>query len=128
MPCSPSLFSSFDHPLLYVTNTHDSRPHTESFGVQAGQNVSIAIINLNSDITTFVITEPVIKAETPRLVSLAETIASSQDLADRVAAFVGISGTSPSTMASSGGRRAAHRLIAMATFAASLFFSAGGEF
>ena len=35
---------------------------------------------------------------------------------------------SPPTMASSVGRRAAHRPIAMAAFAASLFFSAGGAF
>jgi len=58
------------------------------FGVKAGQKVSIAVINLNSNIPTFVVTESVIKAETPGLVSLAETIASSQDLADKVAAFV----------------------------------------
>jgi hypothetical protein len=51
------------------------------------------VINLNSNIPTFVVTEPVIKAETPGLVSLAETIASSQDLADKVAAFVGINTT-----------------------------------
>ncbi|KAL3776769.1 hypothetical protein ACHAW5_000709 [Stephanodiscus triporus] len=75
--------------VLPVATTIDN----ESFGVQAGQSVSIAIINLNSNITTFVITELVIKAETPGLVSLAETIASSQDLMDRVAAFVGISGS-----------------------------------
>jgi hypothetical protein len=48
------------------------------------------VINLNSNIPTFVVTESVIKAETPGLVSLAETIASSQDLSDKVAAFVGI--------------------------------------
>ena len=63
------------------------------FGVKAGQKVSIALINLNSNIPTFVVTESVIKAETPGLVSLAETIASSQDLADKVAAFVGINTT-----------------------------------
>ena len=63
------------------------------FGVKAGQKVSIAVINLNSNIPTFVVTESVIKAETPGLVSLAETIASSQDLADKVAAFVGINTT-----------------------------------
>ncbi len=51
------------------------------------------MINLNSNIPTFVVTEPVIKAETPGLVSLAETIASSQDLSDKVAAFVGINTT-----------------------------------
>jgi hypothetical protein len=62
----------------------------ESFGVKAGQQVSISVINLNSNIPTFVITEKVIEAETPGLVSLAEAIASSQDLADKVSAFVGI--------------------------------------
>jgi hypothetical protein len=62
----------------------------EPFGVKAGQQVSISVINLNSNIPTFVISEKVIKAETPGLVSLAESIASSQDLADKVAAFVGI--------------------------------------
>ena len=48
------------------------------------------MINLNSNIPTDVVTDYIIKAETPALVSLAETIASSQDLADKVAAFVGI--------------------------------------
>ena len=52
--------------------------------------MSIAVINLNSNIPTFVITDSVIQAETPGLVSLAESIASSQDLAERIAAFVGI--------------------------------------
>ena len=52
--------------------------------------MSISVINLNSNIPTFVITEKVIEAETPGLVSLAEAIASSQDLADKVSAFVGI--------------------------------------
>jgi subtilase family serine protease len=64
--------------------------NVEPFGVKAGQQVSIAVINLNSNIPTFVIGEEVIEAETPGLVSLAETIASSQDLANKVAAFVGI--------------------------------------
>ena len=70
-----------------------SNQYLAPFGVKAGQKVSIAVINLNSNIPTFVVTEPVIKAETPGLVSLAETIASSQDLADKVAAFVGINTT-----------------------------------
>ncbi len=48
------------------------------------------MINLNSNIPTNVIGEKVIKAETPGLVSLAEAIASSQDLANKVSAFVGI--------------------------------------
>lgn len=63
----------------------------EAFGVKAGQKVSIAVINLNSDITTYIASEPVITATTPALVSLAESIASSQDLAVNVAAFVGLS-------------------------------------
>ena len=84
------------------------RTFLDSFGVKAGQQVSIAVINLNSNIPTFVITESVIQAETPGLVSLAESIASSQDLADRIAAFVGIdpnatthSGPAPGTTAPS---------------------------
>ncbi len=66
----------------------------------AGQQVSIAVINLNSNIPTFVVGEEVIQASTPGLVTMAEEIASSQDLSDKVAAFVGISSTSttpPST-------------------------------
>ena len=70
-------------------NTHTIEP----FGVKAGQQVSIAVINLNSNIPTFVVTEKVIQAATPGLVSLAEGIASSQDLSDKVAAFVGIAST-----------------------------------
>ena len=73
------------------------------FGVKAGQKVSIALINLNSNIPTFVVTESVIKAETPGLVSLAETIASSQDLADKVAAFVGINTAEVAAAAGGGG-------------------------
>ena len=56
--------------------------------MKAGQLVSIAVLNLNSNIPTIVVTEKVIKAETPGLVSLAKSIASSQDLAKKVAAFV----------------------------------------
>lgn len=55
------------------------------------------MINLNSNISTFVIGEEVIEAETPGLVSLAETIASSEDLANKVAAFVGITSASGSS-------------------------------
>ncbi len=68
----------------------------------AGQQVFIAVINLNSNIPTFVVGEEVIQASTPGLVTMAEEIASSQDLSDKIAAFafVGISSTSttpPST-------------------------------
>jgi hypothetical protein len=59
------------------------------------------VINLNSNIPTFVVTEPVIQEATPGLVSLAESIASNQDLADRVAAFVGIDGSGGSPTAPS---------------------------
>lgn len=52
--------------------------------------MSIAVINLNSNIPTFVVGQDVIQASTPGLVSLAEGIASSRDLSDKVAAFVGI--------------------------------------
>lgn len=75
--------------VLPVATTVDNEP----FGVKAGQQVSIAVINLNSNIPTFVVTEKVIQAATPGLVSLAEGIASSQDLSDKVAAFVGIAST-----------------------------------
>jgi len=61
----------------------------EAFSVKAGQKVSVALINLNSNIPSVVMTESVIEKWTPELVSLAEAIASSQDLADKVAAFVG---------------------------------------
>jgi len=82
-------------------NTHTIEP----FGVKAGQQVSIAVINLNSNIPTFVVTEKVIQAATPGLVSLAEGIASSQDLSDKVAAFVGIASTTTAatTAAAAGG-------------------------
>mmetsp|Transcript_29753 Transcript_29753/g.59819 ORF Transcript_29753/g.59819 Transcript_29753/m.59819 type:complete len:147 (-) Transcript_29753:1234-1674(-) len=83
-------------------NTHTIEP----FGVKAGQQVSIAVINLNSNIPTFVVTEKVIQAATPGLVSLAEGIASSQDLSDKVAAFVGIASTTTAattTTAAGGG-------------------------
>ena len=58
------------------------------------------MINLNSNIPTFVVGEEVIQASTPGLVTMAGEIASSQDLSDKVAAFVGISSSSttlPST-------------------------------
>ena len=74
-------------PIFSYTSIHTS----EAFGVKAGQKVSIAVINLNSDITTYIASEPIITATTPALVSLAESIASSQDLADKIAAFVGLS-------------------------------------
>ena len=61
--------------------------------MKAGQQVSIAVINLNSNIPTFVVSEPVIQAATPGLVSLAESIASSQDFSDKIATFVGIDTT-----------------------------------
>jgi len=55
--------------------------------------VSIAVILLNSNIPTSLIGEAAIQYYTPPLVSMAESIASSEDLADKIAAFVGISGT-----------------------------------
>jgi hypothetical protein len=86
--------------LLYYT--HIQMIMTEPFGVKAGQQVSIAVINLNSNIPTFVIGEKVIEAETPGLVSLAEAIASSQDLANKVSAFVGITTMTPTTTPATG--------------------------
>ncbi|KAL7453546.1 hypothetical protein ACHAWC_005212, partial [Mediolabrus comicus] len=41
--------------ILPVATTVDNAP----FGVKAGQKVSIAVINLNSNIPTFVVTESV---------------------------------------------------------------------
>ena len=61
--------------------------------MKAGQQVSIAVINLNSNIPTFVVSESVIQAATPGLVSLAESIASSQDFSIKIATFVGIDTT-----------------------------------
>lgn len=87
--------------LTYANDSFAASLHIEPFGVRAGQQVSIAVINLNSNIPTFVVTEPVIQEATPGLVSLAESIASSQDLADRVAAFVGVDGSGGSPTAPS---------------------------
>jgi len=66
-----------------------------AFGVNAGQKVSLAIINLNSDIPTFVVTEPVITGYTPMMVELAETIAGSQDLAVKMKAFASLPEPTP---------------------------------
>ena len=63
--------------------------------------MSIAVININSDITTYIASAPVIAATTPALVSLAKSIASSQDLADKVAAFVGLDGSTDDSSNSS---------------------------
>ena len=54
--------------------------------------MSIAVINLNSNIPSFVL-GAAIQVFTPGLVALAEGIASSTDLSDKVAAFVGIDTT-----------------------------------
>ena len=89
MMCEMLFFSlSFKRHALFLHSP--SFLNTAAFGVKGGQQVSIAVINLNSDITTFVASAPVIKASTPGLVSLAESIASSQDLADKVSSFVGL--------------------------------------
>jgi hypothetical protein len=80
--------------VLPVATTIDN----EAFSVKAGQQVSVAVINLNSNIPSTIMTESLIQEWTPALVSLAETIASSQDLADKVAAFIG-SNTETSTTA-----------------------------
>ena len=81
-------------PLLYPYLVH-THTHTiiEPFGVKAGQQVTITVINLNSNIPTFVVSEDVIQAATPGLVSLAESIASSQDFSNKIAAFVGVAST-----------------------------------
>ena len=50
----------------------------------------IAVLNLNSYVPTFIVTVPVINAHTPAIVETVESIASSQDLADKISSFVGI--------------------------------------
>ena len=79
---------SYTNQFLFITPS--SSLDTAAFGVKGGQQLSIAVINLNSNITTYIVSAPVIQASTPGLVSLAESIASSQDLADKVASFVGL--------------------------------------
>uniref|UniRef100_A0A7S1ZKN1 Uncharacterized protein n=1 Tax=Ditylum brightwellii TaxID=49249 RepID=A0A7S1ZKN1_9STRA len=59
-----------------------------AFGVQAGQKVSVALLNINSEVPTFLVYDKIIKAYTPALVELVETIAGSQDLQDRLRAFL----------------------------------------
>ena len=54
----------------------------------------IAVLNLNSYVPTFIVTVPVINAHTPAIVETVESIASSQDLADKISSFVGSSSDS----------------------------------
>jgi hypothetical protein len=81
-----------DLSIAFVNATTVGNP---AFGVIAGQKVSLAIINLNSDIPTFIVTEEVISGYTPKMVELAETIAGSQNLADKMEAFASLSGPTP---------------------------------
>lgn len=60
----------------------------DAYGIVAGQNISILLLNLNSNVPTFLITTPMIDAYTPAVVGMVEAIASSQDLADVVNSFV----------------------------------------
>ena len=74
--------------------TVPSLPILDAYGVQGGQNESIAVLNLNSYVPIFIVTAPVINAYTPAIVETVELIASSQDLVDKIRSFLGISSDS----------------------------------
>lgn len=58
-----------------------------SFGVKAGQNVEILLINTNADIPTMIATPDVIQDETIPLAAMAQNIAANQELVQRVRDF-----------------------------------------
>jgi len=84
--------------MAFINGSTVSNP---AFGVQGGQKISLAILNINSDIPTFLVTEPVITAYTPNLVDLVEAIASSQDLAEKIRTFTNVETSSDTSSASS---------------------------
>jgi hypothetical protein len=59
-----------------------------SFGVRAGQPVEILLLNLNENITTFVIGQQQVDEFTQPLANMTRNIASNQELVRRVRAFV----------------------------------------
>ena len=60
-----------------------------SFGVVAGQKVEMLLLNLNVDITTFVIGREAIEKYTQPLAEMTSHIASNEVLLQRVIDFVG---------------------------------------
>ena len=90
-----AIFEPINGTDLSIAIVNATTVDNPAFSVDAGQKVSIAIINLNSDIPTFIVTEPVITGYTPAMVVLAETIAGSQILADKVEAFASLSEPEP---------------------------------
>jgi len=60
-----------------------------SFGVIAGQQVEILLINLNEPITTYVVTPAIIRQFTEPLAGMTKRIAENEVLLDRIEAFVG---------------------------------------
>ena len=83
---------------------------TPEFGIVGGQKVEVFLINLNRDITTYIVTPTVIKYFTEPLAEMAQDIADNQELKKRLQEFfhlkddedsnVGTSGDSPSSPAS----------------------------
>jgi hypothetical protein len=69
---------------VYAATTVDN----PAYGVKAGQQVEILLLQINSNISTFVIGKLMTEYSTPLLVSLVETIASSEELEDRIKLFV----------------------------------------
>lgn len=61
-----------------------------SFGVRAGQQVEILLINLNEPITTYVVTPTIIRHFTEPLANMTKRIAENEELRRRVEAFVGL--------------------------------------
>eukprot|EP00581_Thalassiosira_minuscula_P017610 CAMPEP_0183716152 /NCGR_PEP_ID=MMETSP0737-20130205/10158_1 /TAXON_ID=385413 /ORGANISM="Thalassiosira miniscula, Strain CCMP1093" /LENGTH=628 /DNA_ID=CAMNT_0025945371 /DNA_START=41 /DNA_END=1924 /DNA_ORIENTATION=+ len=58
------------------------------FGVRAGQQVEIFLINLNEPITTYVATPGMVQSYTEPLASMTKAIADNEELAKRIKAFV----------------------------------------
>ena len=58
-----------------------------SFGVYAGQQVEILLLNLNEDITTLVVGKDNVKKYTQPLADITRHIASNQELVERVRNF-----------------------------------------
>ena len=60
-----------------------------AFGVKAGQKVEVLLLNLNTDITTYVIGKEIIKELIKPMAEMTSNVATNTVLLDRVMEFVG---------------------------------------
>jgi hypothetical protein len=83
-----SLIEPIEDSNMTTTRLNGTTIDNPSFGVYAGQQVEILLLNLNEDITTLVVGKDNVRKYTQPLADMTKHIASNQELVERVRNFV----------------------------------------